>query len=62
MNAAREIDVWCCPLCDYWRKDETSGIHKAENPDNPHGWLVEHELERVTFRCLSAGQKEQQNG
>jgi len=40
------IQVWACPECGYWRKDQSTGVH-AYFPDD--GKAVRHELVQVTY-------------
>lgn len=49
MSLPREITVWACPTCGYWRDQQTTGRHQTDNPDDPRGRMVVHELERTVY-------------
>lgn len=46
---AERITVWFCEICGYWRKEKATGRHQTDNPQDPRGKLVVHDLIAVEF-------------
>lgn len=41
-----QIEVWVCPECGYWRKDESTGVHQVFGKESK-GEL--HPLVKTTY-------------
>lgn len=49
--------VWFCDECGYWRKDESTGVHTANNPADPGGPMLRHALRRAWFEEVASSDK-----
>lgn len=43
-----QITVWACPICGYWRSEESTGVHQAF-PKDGRGRGERHVLEPTTY-------------